>query len=120
MLTLTAAAAAQIRAASDHSDAVGMALRVAARRVADGSIEYGMGFDEAVDDDHRHPFDGVTVVVAPSSQPLLQDTVLDWVELEPGDFRFIFVPPQGACTSESAATGSGCGSGACGGCGPRD
>ena len=119
MLTVTTAAAAQIRAAAEDNDAVGMALRVAARRADDGSIEYGMGFDETTDDDQPHQVDGVTVVVAPASQPLLRDTVLDWVEMEPGDFRFIFVPPKGACASDAAATQSGCGSGACGGCGPR-
>jgi iron-sulfur cluster assembly protein len=119
MLTVTPAAVAQIRTAAESSDAVGMALRVAARLAPDGSVEYGMGFDEACNDDEPQQVEGLTVVVAPESQPLLRDTVLDWVELEPGDYRFIFVPPQGASASQASATRSGCGSGACGGGGPR-
>jgi hypothetical protein len=51
MFNVTAAAAQEILAAATRSDAQGMALRVAARQVADGSIEYGMGFDEAREDD---------------------------------------------------------------------
>jgi len=34
-------------------------------------------------------------------------TTLDFVELEPGDFRFIFINPNEA----GASAGSGCGSG---------
>jgi iron-sulfur cluster assembly protein len=102
MLTVTPAAAEQIRTAARDGDCVGMALRVAARRVADGSIEYGMGFDEACSDDEVRDCEGVTVVVASISRPLLDDTVLDWVELEPGDFRFIFIPPQDAVGERAA------------------
>jgi iron-sulfur cluster assembly protein len=114
MLTVTPAAAEQIRIAARNSDCVGMALRVAARQVADGSIEYGMGFDEACSGDDVRDCEGVTVVVAPISRPLLHDTVLDWVELEPGDFRFIFVPPQTAEVERPAAGPAGGGAGSSG------
>ena len=110
MLTVTPVAAEQIRAAARNSDCVGMALRVAARQVADGSIEYGMGFDEACNDDEVRDCEGVTIVVAPISRPLLDDTVLDWVELEPGDFRFIFIPPQTAAGERPAESGPADGS----------
>ena len=53
MFTLTATAAEQIRQAARESDAEQLALRVAARREADGSIGYGMGFDDAADNDTR-------------------------------------------------------------------
>ena len=46
MFQVTHSAANEILAAAARSDAAGLALRVAARKVADGSIEYGMGFDE--------------------------------------------------------------------------
>jgi iron-sulfur cluster assembly protein len=109
MLTVTPAAAEQIRIAARNSDCVGMALRVAARQVSDGSIEYGMGFDEACSGDEVRDCEGVTVVVAAISRPLLHDTVLDWVELEPGDFRFIFVPPQGAPGEQPPGAEPACG-----------
>jgi iron-sulfur cluster assembly protein len=110
MFTLTPAAARQILDAAARGDAAGLALRVAARQEADGSIAYGMGFDAVVDDDRPRQLEGVTVVIAPGSQPLLDATVLDFVELEPGAFSFIFIPPREAA--------SGCGAGGCGTCSP--
>jgi len=112
MLTVTDAALEQIRRAALQSRAVGMALRVAARRADDGSIEYGMGFDDTHDEDQALDFDGLTVVVAASSRPLLQGTTLDWVELEPGERRFIFIP-----AAEEPPPARGCGSGGCSRCG---
>lgn len=119
MFQVTPAAAQQIRTAAAQSDAAGMALRVAARQVADGSIEYGMGFDAPHDGDDPIEFDGLTVVVAPPCQPLLEATVLDWVELEPGAFSFIFIPPTAYADEPAPASGGGCGSGGCGSCGSR-
>ncbi len=119
MFQVTPAAAQQIRAAAAQSEAAGMALRVAARQIADGSIEYGMGFDTTHDGDEPLEFDGLTVVVAPPCQPLLESTVLDWVELEPGAFAFIFIPPASLSPEPAAGTSGGCGSGGCGGCASR-
>lgn len=120
MFQVTPAAAQQIRTAAAQSEAAGMALRVAAHQVADGSIEYGMGFDTAHDGDEPLEFDGLTVVVAPPCQPLLEATVLDWVEIEPGAFAFIFIPPtEFAPEPPAAAAAGGCGSGGCGSCGSR-
>ncbi|WP_119289900.1 HesB/IscA family protein [Azohydromonas sediminis] len=112
MLTVTDAALEQIRSAALQGRAVGMALRVAARRADDGSIEYGMGFDDTHDEDEALEFDGLTVVVAAASRPLLRGTTLDWVELEPGERRFIFIPP-----ADEAPPARGCGSGGCSRCG---
>jgi iron-sulfur cluster assembly protein len=115
MFTLTSAAAQQIRQAAAASAAHDMALRVAAQRAADGSIEYGMGFDEANDDDMRLLLEGVAVVIADPHQPLLENTVLDFVELEPGEFNFIFAPT--AAEPAPAPKAGGCGGGGCGSCG---
>jgi iron-sulfur cluster assembly protein len=113
MFNVTAAAAQEILAAATRSDAQGMALRVAARQVADGSIEYGMGFDEAREDDELAQFGALTVLVGSPSKPLLAATVLDYVEIESGRFEFIFAPPE----AESAPRG-GCSGGGCTGCNP--
>ncbi len=115
MFTLTRAAAQQIHQSSAASAAQDLALRIAARQAADGSIEYGMGFDEAQDDDLRLLIEGVAVVIADPHQPLLEDTVLDFVELEPGAFNFIFIP--GHAEPAPTAKSAGCGSGGCGSCG---
>ena len=112
MITITPTAAAQIRAAAAQSGADGMALRLAAKPGADGDIEYGMGFDELRDKDAELECEGVEVLVGASSQELLAGTTLDYVEFQPGEYRFIFVPP---CSSRPQA--GSCGNGGCGGCG---
>lgn len=128
MLSLTPAAAQEILAAAARSDAGGLALRVAARQIADGSIEYGMGFDDERDDDEPAEFGGLKVVVGSPSRPLLEGTVLDFVEVEPGRHDFIFIPPPEQVSASYATAppkaGGGCGggNGACGsgGCGTRN
>jgi len=125
MFTLTSAAAQQIHKAVAESGAQDMVLRVAARREADGSVGYGMGFDDVGEDDTRLLLENVPVVIAARHVDLLDDTVLDFVELEPGQFNFIFVNQQsafegssaGGCASGgcgSGSSGGGCGSGGCG------
>jgi iron-sulfur cluster assembly protein len=110
---VTAAAARHVLAQAAASDAAGLALRVAARQEADGSIAYGMGFDEVAPDDEPLGVEGLTVVVAAGCEPLLDGTVLDFVELSPGAFHFVFIPPQPA----TGAAAPACGSGGCSGCG---
>jgi len=120
MFTVTPAAAEEILAAAARSDADAMALRVAARLGIDGSVEYGMGFDEEREEDHPATFGALKVLIAGPSRPLLEGTVLDFVELEPGRFDFIFVPGQAVAATgcspnaSSSGAGSACGSGACG------
>lgn len=120
MFALTSAAARQIRQAADSSGSAEFALRIAARRDGDGELQCGMGFDEAKDEDTQLDLFGVTVVIAQEHQALLDDTVLDYVELQPGQFNFIFGDAR-LLESESASTpesGAGCDSGGCssGGC----
>ena len=119
MFTLTSAAAQQIQQAARDSGAENLALRVAARLATDGSIDYGMGFDDALEQDMRLQFEEVSVVIAEHHRELLEDTVLDFVELEPGQFNFIFVNQHqevqdapGGCAPKGCGSG-GCGSGGC-------
>ncbi len=126
MITVTPDAAKQILAAAEQGGMQNLSLRLAARRQDDGSIEYGMGFDECTDDDLVFKCEGIEVIVHPTHEQLLTGATLDYVELEPGDFRFIFlnpndpgfVPPgsdQGGCGSGSKSSGcGGCGGGSCG------
>lgn len=116
MITVTAKAAEQIHQAATQSEAEGMFLRIAARRGIDGTIQYGMGFDEQSEGDMMVNSEGVTVIVSPEYMDLLNGAVLDFVELDPGDFRFIFINPNDDGGS-SCSTSSGGGGGGCGGCG---
>ncbi len=90
MITLTPAAARQMRLAAGAAEGAPVTLRVAARPAADGTIEFGMGFDEPRSGDAELEVEGVTLLVAPPSRDLLAETVIDYLEVEPGDFRFVF------------------------------
>ncbi len=93
-LTITEQAALQIRRAAE-GEGGDATLRIAARRTEDGGVDYGMGFDRSRPRELAIAFQGV---VAPTSRELLDGATLDYVELEPGDFRFIF----SAARTESA------------------
>jgi iron-sulfur cluster assembly protein len=118
MFSLTPAAADQIAQAAQASGAAHLALRIAAKAEQDGSLQYGMGFDDPRENDLNLELEGVAVVISEQHHPLLEHIVLDFVELAPGEFNFIFIPPsEGNAEAEAKVTVSGCGSGGCGSCG---
>jgi iron-sulfur cluster assembly protein len=106
-ITVTPGAAQQIRIAAKGSDSDGLALRIAAQRDADGSINYQMGFDNARKGDLALDSEGVALVIAAEQGELLDGMTLDYVEFEPGDFRFIFVNPndRGQAPDDPGAAG---------------
>lgn len=115
MITVTPEAAKQIQMAAAQGGLEGLALRLAARPSAQGGLEYGMGFDDANDDDLSFTCEGVQVVLEAQYGPLLNGTTIDYVEIEPGQFHFIFMNPNDAGGSCGSGGGSGgCGSGGCG------
>jgi iron-sulfur cluster assembly protein len=114
MFSLTPAAAQQIHQAASASGTTDLALRIAAKVDPDGSLQYGMGFDEPKDEDMRLDLAGIAVVIGGDSQQLLVDTVLDFVELTPGEFNFIFSEAGASACSSEASSAGGCGSTACG------
>ena len=94
MFTVTKAAAKQIRRSAADGDTEELALRIAASRTGDGGIDYRMGFDDVGVDDTLLSTGGVDVVIASADKALLNGTVLDYVEMESGDHRFIFLNPN--------------------------
>jgi iron-sulfur cluster assembly protein len=70
-----------------------------------------MGFDEERENDIVIQCEGVTLLVAPRSHELLDEAILDFVELRPGEFQFVFMNPK-----EDACSGN-TGPNACGPCG---
>jgi len=96
MFELTHKAAEQVKQAARDGGTEGMPLRLAAQQRADGSIDYHMGFDEVREQDQQISCHGVEVVISPDSLPLLEQAVMDFVELEPGRFHFIFLNPLDA------------------------
>ena len=55
-----------------------------------------MGFDDATDEDIRTSSEGIDIVMAPEYVPLLAETTMDFVEIEPGQSQFIFLNPKDA------------------------
>lgn len=95
MITISPAAAEQIRVSAQQGKAEGMALRLAVTRQPDDSLHYAMGFDDTgTEADHAFKSEGIDIVVSDASLPLLNGTVVDYVELNPGEFRFIFLNPN--------------------------
>lgn len=94
MFKVTMAAAEQVRSAAKQGGTDGLSLRLAANQKPDGSIDYRIGFDDATDEDIRMSSEGVDIVMAPEFVPLLDDATMDFVEIEPGKFHFIFLNPK--------------------------
>jgi len=94
MITITPAAAAQIKLSAEQGKAEGMSLRIAASRHSDNSIHYGMGFDDSKEDDVVVTTEDIDIIVSNDSAPLLKDTTIDFVELEPEKYQFIFLNPN--------------------------
>lgn len=114
MITLTPAAIEQIKKSASETEAEGLALRLAARKNSDGSMEYGMGFDEPNDEDLVFKFDGLEIVMGGEYGPLFNGTTIDFVELEPGNSGFIFQNPNDANYQPPGS--SSCGTGGCSSC----
>lgn len=85
-----------VETAAKESNAVGLPLRIAAVRTPEGGLDYKMGFDDegVKEGDSQDQAGTVTIVVAADDQPILEGTVLDYVEIEDGDHRFIFDNPN--------------------------
>ncbi len=114
MFILTPTAAEQIvRAAAEQPESKPMLpmLRVAAKYDEnDGELVYGMGFDEEREDDLAIETGGIKILISPPSQPLLENTTLDFTEVHPGEFQFIF---RGGCSSPEPKKSCGSCGGAC-------
>ena len=95
MFTLTKMAAEHIQKSLEQGRSDHQGLRIAAKRGADGAIEYLMGFDHSSgDDDIRIVSEGISVIIDRDHKDLLSGAILDYVELEEGSFHFIFMNPN--------------------------
>ena len=94
MISISPAAAAQILESAKQTDSENLCLRLAAQMTPDETVDYGMGFDQPKEDDVRISSEGVDIIVAPAHIELLHGTHIDYVELEPGQFNFIFLNPN--------------------------
>jgi iron-sulfur cluster assembly protein len=95
MISLSTAALEQIQHSAEAGGMQSIPLRVAVKRLEDGSFHYAMGFDEQrLPGDSFFNFDGVDLVVATASKDLADGMTIDYVELQPGKMEFIFLNPN--------------------------
>ena len=94
MITVTPQAAEQIAKSAQQAGAGSICLRVAARLDDKGVLEYGMGFDDQADGDTQVVAGQVTLLLSRGSIELLTGATLDYVEINPGEWRFIFLNPN--------------------------
>lgn len=94
MITITPRAAEQIRSSTGPETGKEVYLRLAARLDDKGTIEYGMGIDDKSEGDVLVTSQGINVLVSPGCTELLTGATLDFVEINPGEQRFIFMNPN--------------------------
>ena len=94
MIIITPQAAEQIRKSAQQTGPGNACLRVAARLDDKGAIEYGMGFDDKAAGDAQVVTNDITILIASGSAELLTGATLDYVEINPGEQRFIFINPN--------------------------
>lgn len=95
MIIITPQAAEQIRNSTQQQTGSGEAcLRLAARLDDKGTIEYGMGFDDKAEGDVLVASGDINVLVSAGCAELLTGATLDYVEINPGERRFIFINPN--------------------------
>ncbi len=94
MIMITSQAAEQILESARQAGVQEACLRVAARLDEKGTIEYGMGFDEVAEDDRVAESHGVKLLISAGCSELLTGATLDFVEINPGESRFIFINPN--------------------------
>lgn len=96
-VSISEAAAQIIKKSAVESQTDNLPLRVAATKKEDGSFHYGMGFDDVGNtegEDKTFHSNGVDIVVSESSFDLLKGTIIDYIELEPKQFHFVFLNPN--------------------------
>ena len=118
MVQITTSAAEQIRAAIANAADPDLLLRLAARQLEDGDLDFGLGLDERREQDHEIVTEaGITLLVSPPSRDAVEGVVIDYVEIAPGEMRFIFyrggdAEPRGAQPEGDGAAGcTNCGCG---------
>lgn len=94
MITVSKSAAAQISFSAQQSGISNAVMRIAIRKLEDGSFHYALGFDDAFSEhDIQFKSEGIDLVVSPESLDLGRELVIDYVELDSGEKNFIFINP---------------------------
>jgi len=94
MITVSPNAASQIELSAQQSSLPNAVMRVAIRKLDDGSFHYALGFDDAISaQDIQFKSQGINLVASPESLNLGRELIIDFVELDSGEKNFIFINP---------------------------
>ncbi len=94
MITISKNAATQIEFSARHAGITNAVMRIAIRKLDDGSFHYALGFDDAFSaQDIQFKCEGINLVVSPKSLDLGRELAIDYVELNSGEKNFIFINP---------------------------
>ncbi len=91
---ITDRAAEQIKLSANDSGLSKPCLRIAAKKMADGGIDYAMGFDDPQETDSVYTEKGITLLIGQVSADYLNRCTLDYVEMDDGKLEFIFLNPD--------------------------
>ncbi len=94
IISFSPSAIAQIKTNFKDSEHSHMAMRIAAVMNADETVNYGIGFDETKDDDVQFSVEEIKFLVSPDCVELLNGARVDYVEIEGGQYQFIFLNPN--------------------------
>jgi len=93
-LTVTEAAAEQIKLHAEKGGNAGMPFRIAARRGDDGMIEYNVGFDDVKPGDSVVESNGVEVLIDEKSAPFTKGMIVDFTSVDGQPEQFMFLNPN--------------------------
>ncbi|MFK5985100.1 MAG: iron-sulfur cluster biosynthesis family protein [Pseudomonadota bacterium] len=95
MITITPTAAKQILLSFKSLPADDKSvLRIAVQQKPDGDFHYIMGLDEPKNSDTRFVSNEVNIALAEEQSTLMDKMEIDYVEVNPGEFNFIFKNPN--------------------------
>ena len=94
MITVSKSAATQIEFSARQGGIENAVMRVAVRKLEDGSFHYALGFDDNIGpQDVEFKSQGINLVASPDTLDLGRELTVDFVELDSGERNFIFINP---------------------------
>ena len=95
IIKITDPAARQIRLSIKPEEAKTVSLRLAVMCKQDGSFHYAMGLDDQNhEDDLKLQSNDINIVVNSAMLGMIRNMTIDYVELEKGQYNFIFLNPN--------------------------
>ena len=95
MIKISPAAASVFKKEIDKEENKGFKLRIAVMKKDGNNFHYALGFDDNItSNDEALNVDGVEVIMSKASLEICSGMTVDYVEMEKGQFNFIFLNPK--------------------------